>query len=837
MNAHADSPGSFPDSVVSMPRLAEILERTTKGRVHTLRLLGLDGEVILRVERGRPGEPDPAGPRRSARSAVVVRGQTMALVEALGGSDTDPESLSHAAADAAAQIAETWGVAQEIDSLASEIIHAYEELHLLYELGESLAQQMSVASASGLILERLRDAIPARRVELRLEGREEVILTQPGAAPDLSADSQSQRLVTQLRSAGKSMGLVVLIRAGDEPAFTSVEAKLLDGVGTIAASALHNALLFEQLCHQAEALSEREANLSAVMDNVAEGILTVDERGQIASFNPAAESLFGYPLADIVGKPFRILAPELDANDSGDRVSELVDRFALSGDAVEFETIGQRKDGSSFPMDVTVSSMQANRREMLIVSVRDVTERRRWEEVLEHQAHHDALTDLPNRNLLARHLAQEIRAANESSHKVALLLMDLDHFKEVNDTLGHQAGDRLLQQIGPRLKGMIRSKGVIARLGGDEFAVIMGRADEEQAIQLALELLQALDRPFIIDGHSLGVSASIGIALCPDHGPDADTLLKHSDVAMYEAKRGQCGYKVYAPEQDSHSPSRLELKAELRAAIEKDQFILHYQPQVSLRTGLVTHVEALLRWLHPERGLIMPSQFISLAEQLGLIDGLSRWVLGAALAQTRAWLDQGYEITVAVNLSAHNLRDPRLPETIARLLKERGVPPEMLKIEITESSLMSDPLYSFKILSRLSAMGVRIGIDDFGTGYSSLAYLKRLPVDEIKIDKSFVMQMASDENDQAIVRSTIGLGHDLGLVVVAEGVENLHTQDLLSVLGCDLAQGYYLGRPVPPDDLVRAVDALRESSGTMIDEVSRATLERRSELLKLFTAP
>lgn len=816
MDPRGDGGSSFPNAAVGMPRLAEVLDRTTRSCNGSVRLLGLDGSVIVQLDRGRSGIDGGSATYR-ARRPVTARGQVVAEVE-VHGAEPDRDDIERSAEDAALQMSDTWNAAQEIDSLASEIIHSYEELHLLYELGESLAEQISVARAVDLIMDRLQEAIPARRIEICLD--DDSCFSRSGAEVSSSeSEAAPQRLVTLLRSGGKVMGTVGLTRADEDPAFTSVESKLLDGVGAIAASALHNARLYEQLIRQATALAEREENLTAVMDNVAEGIVTVDARGRVASFNPAAEKVFGYSPTEVLGQPFLLLAPEIDP-DQGDAALTLRERLARrAAHSPQFETVGRRKDGGSFPMEVTISQMQANGQQMLIVSARDITERRRWEEVLEHRAHHDALTDLPNRSLLSIHLSDKIRSAAQSGASLALLLLDLDHFKDVNDTLGHQTGDRLLQEIGRRLQGAIPKGAMIARLGGDEFALVLAEADAPGAAEVALEILQALDRPLIVDGHSLVASASIGIALFPDHGHDVDALLKHGDVAMYEAKRGQHGYRFYAAERDKHSPGRLELRGELRLAIEQDELVLHYQPQIDLRSGLVTRVEALLRWQHPKRGLMMPAQFVSLAEQVGMIDGLSKWVLDAALRQIRLWLDDGREMSVAVNLSAQNLRDSHLPETVARLLNERGVPPSLLKIEITESSLMADPLSALRILSRLSAMGVQIGIDDFGTGYSSLAYLKRLPVDEIKIDKSFVMQMANDDNDHAIVRSTIGLGHDLGLVVVAEGVEDKHTQELLSRLGCDLAQGYFVGRPVPPGDLVRLLQALQEHRPT--DEVIR----------------
>jgi diguanylate cyclase (GGDEF)-like protein len=422
---------------------------------------------------------------------------------------------------------------------------------------------------------------------------------------------------------------------------------------------------------------------------------------------------------------------------------------------------------------------------------------------LEHQAQHDLLTDLPNRHLLHVRLHDAIALCEaDGGGSLALLVIDLDRFKEVNDTFGHQFGDLLLQQIGPRLRDALGPHDTIARLGGDEFAVLLTDADAKRAERVARCLLAALDESFAICEYSLDLAGSIGIALYPEHGADFDVLLRRADVAMYVAKRGGRGYEMYAPDQDQHSPQRLALVGELRRAIDNDGLELFYQPKLGLRSGRLVGVEALVRWPHPQRDLIPPDQFIPLAEQTGLIKSLSRWVIDTALRQAREWQELGIVIPIAVNLSMRDLHDPELPETVAHLLRSWNVPPSRLAVEITENGLMAEPARALQTVSALRGMGIRIAIDDFGTGYSSLAYLKRLPVDELKIDRSFVRDMAEDRDDLAIVRSTISLGHDLGLSIVAEGIEDAATWELLQQLGCDVAQGFYLGRPVRAHDLV-----------------------------------
>jgi diguanylate cyclase (GGDEF)-like protein len=422
---------------------------------------------------------------------------------------------------------------------------------------------------------------------------------------------------------------------------------------------------------------------------------------------------------------------------------------------------------------------------------------------LEYQALHDSLTDLPNRTMLHQRLEHALQKRDQGgSGSVALLVIDLDRFKEVNDTFGHQYGDILLQQIGVRLRDAVGPASTIARLGGDEFAVLLTNADIAHAQTVAQRLLTVLEDGFTIAEYAVDVGGSIGIALSPEHGADADVLLRRADVAMYLAKGASRGYAVYSFEQDQHSPERLALMSELRKAIENDELTLAYQPKVSLKSSRCVGVEALARWHHPQHGNIPPDRFIALAEQTGIMKSLSYWVLNTALKQAHEWQTAGLEVPIAVNLSMRDLHDPDLAETIAGLLNRWRVRPSNLQVEITENGLMADPARALQTLTGLRTLGLRIAIDDFGTGYSSLAYLKRLPVHELKIDRSFIRDLCADAVDRAIVRSTIGLGHDLGLSIVAEGVEDAASWELLNELGCDIGQGYYISRPIPAAELV-----------------------------------
>ncbi len=442
----------------------------------------------------------------------------------------------------------------------------------------------------------------------------------------------------------------------------------------------------------------------------------------------------------------------------------------------------------------------------------------------EEAAFTDQLTALPNRALFLDRLKQMILLSKRNSEKFGVMLLDLDGFKEVNDTLGHQVGDQLLQQIAERLKSSIRASSTIARvvekdgadaehnptlarLGGDEFALLLpDLPGVEGATSVARRIMEILEPHAEIDGNSIVVVGTLGIAMYPEHGEDAESLLRRSDVALYVAKHIHNDFSIYDPAYDTHSVKQLALKAELRMAIEGDQMVLFYQPKLNYKTGTITSVEALVRWQHPERGMIPPDQFIPLSEQRGLIGPLTEWVIEHALWQYNQWQREGYYFQIAVNLSSRVLYDLSLPNKIERLLVQSNVPPSALILEITEEATMIDPKRALDIMNRLRDLGLQLSIDDFGTGYSSLAYLKRLPVAEIKIDRSFVMDMEESENDAKIVHATIDLAHNLGLQVVAEGVETEECLNILKTLNCDYAQGYYLSRPVSADELIEWLD-------------------------------
>lgn len=425
--------------------------------------------------------------------------------------------------------------------------------------------------------------------------------------------------------------------------------------------------------------------------------------------------------------------------------------------------------------------------------------------VLEHQAMHDAthdsLTDLPNRVLLCDRLEQAISHAQRSQQILAFIILDLDRFKEINDTLGHYNGDLLLKQVAARLQRVVRQSDTLARLGGDEFGILLPAINRREDIYTVIKKIQkAFKSPFRMEGLTLDVQASIGGVLYPEHGKDIDTILQRADVAMYVAKQDNRGFTIYTTKMDKHSPRRLTLMGELRQAFDRNELELYYQPKISIDNERVGGVEALVRWNHPVHGFMTPDEFIPLAERSGLIKQLSWWVLQNALSQTVLWHEKGIDIGVAVNISPYILLDPELPEAIIGLLSSHKLPKGTLTLEITETSVLKDPDLALEILLRLADMGIIISIDDFGTGYSSLSYLRKMPASEVKIDKSFVIDMLKNDNDAVIVRATIDLAHNLGMKVVAEGVENKEIAARLKELKCDILQGYYYSRPLAVED-------------------------------------
>jgi diguanylate cyclase (GGDEF)-like protein len=426
---------------------------------------------------------------------------------------------------------------------------------------------------------------------------------------------------------------------------------------------------------------------------------------------------------------------------------------------------------------------------------------------------HDPLTGLANRALLAERFDEALRRSHGEDSRTGLLLLDLDRFKEINDTLGHHYGDQLLTQIGPRVQSILRPEDTIARLGGDEFAVLLPDvAGLDGAMLVAEKIRYALTAPFTVERLDLAVEASIGVVVSGEHGDDASTLLQHADIAMYVAKKQNIGIFPYDPDADGHTPQRLTLLSDLRRALERHELVLHYQPKMTLSTGDVCGVEALVRWQHPQQGLLSPDQFIPLAEHTGLIGPLTDYVLDAALTDIRIWADRGLHVPVAVNLSTRNLLDPELASKVAGLLRKHALPAKVLELEVTESALMTEPVRARETLTRLHDLGIGVAIDDFGVGYSNLSQLRALPVTELKIDRSFVTTMDTDIGNAHIVKGVIDLSHNLGITTIAEGVETEATMAALRIAGCDIVQGYYVAAPMRAAELTTWLGSYRGRS-------------------------
>lgn len=543
-------------------------------------------------------------------------------------------------------------------------------------------------------------------------------------------------------------------------------------------------------------LAQGLAGWEAVLASVEEAVLTVDAAGQVRAANPPAQRLFRAERSQLLGETIDQFLPKLCEGGSTGMA-----RAMEAGR--EREMWARALDGRDFPVQVRLSEVTGEGPARFVVTVRDLSERQAVEARMLHLASHDTLTGLPNRNLLADRMQQAIAAAARNGDHVGVLFVDLDHFKTVNDSLGHQVGDRLLQLAAARIKNCLREEDTVARQGGDEFLVVLPRAARFEDVGLvASKILHALGEPFAIDGHELHASASIGISVFPEDGEDVASLLRNADVAMYYAKsRGRGNYQFFAPEMNRAAAERLKLENALRHALERGEFGLHFQPIVGVADGRPRAAEALLRW-HPADGPVSPDRFIPVAEETGLIVPIGEWVLRQACEQYRMLSGAGVPLArVVVNLSARQFAQRNLVGVVGRILRETGVAPEALGLEITESLLVSNPAEASRVLRVFADMGIQISVDDFGTGYSSLSYLKRFPIHKIKVDRSFVRDVVHDRDDAAIVTAIISMAHSLKCGVVAEGVETEAQLKFLASRGCEEYQGYHFSRPLPSADL------------------------------------
>jgi diguanylate cyclase (GGDEF)-like protein/PAS domain S-box-containing protein len=569
----------------------------------------------------------------------------------------------------------------------------------------------------------------------------------------------------------------------------------------------------------AEALRASEDRYRRIVETAYEGIWVIDAQNMTTFVNPRMAEMLGWTVEEMVGRSV------LDFLDADARASFAANQLSrIKGISAQREIRFTRKDGADLwtLLSIRPNFDEAGHYEGSLAMAMDITERRRVQKALEYQALHDALTGLPNRLLLAERLGEALASAMAAHQQVGVLILDLDHFKEVNETFGLQAGDRLLEQVGPRLQSELGAGDLVARLSGDEFGVVLTNADPTAASTKAACLLEALERPFEVEGQHLELAASIGVAIFPNDGDDVDTLLRRADIALFVAKQGRGAFVRFAPEYEKQGASRLTLMAELRQALhdDNDQLFLQFQPLVSLRDRSLAGVEALVRWQHPQRGLVPPMDFVPFAEKTGLVQPLTRWVLASALKQSAAWHRAGHAIPVSVNISMRDLVDPGFPELVSKLLRDGDAEPSWVRLEITESVIMSKPEQAISTLSQLRKLGIRLAVDDFGTGYSSLAYLDRLPVDEIKIDKSFVSAMAGEVSRTNIVRASIELGHSLRLESVAEGVEDASTWAVLAALACDMAQGYFISPPLLAEEVLPWLARWQQAPGGSLDRAA-----------------
>lgn len=555
----------------------------------------------------------------------------------------------------------------------------------------------------------------------------------------------------------------------------------------------------QELEAEREALRESEKRFRSIFESIQDIYYRTDIHGKVINVSPSCFAITGYKPEEIIGQTVTTFYA-----DSSQR-EDLMQLLRQKGVVNDYEVLLVKKNGVQGTASISAHLVFDDEHRLIGVegTLRDITERKLAEAKMEHLALYDTLTDLPNRTLLHELLQREIASVGPKA-SLALLFIGVDRFKAINETLGHPVGDRALQKIAKRLQQFSHGVIPVARLGGDIFALLLTPiADSQQPFRTAHEILEVFATPLKLEGYTIDVEMSIGIALYPDHGKDADTLMVRTEVAMAAAKLAHSRIAAYDAGMEQYTLEHLQLAGELRKAIEQNELILHYQAKIDMTERCIIGVEALVRWQHPEKGFMAPGLFIPMAEQTGLIHPLTYWVLNEAFAQISQWHQQGLELVMAVNLAVQNLLDAQLVGVIAKGLQDYEVEPAWLMLEITESDLMADPVRAQKTLQQLHAMGIRLSIDDFGTGHSSLAYLKDLPVDELKIDQSFVLNMSSDETQAMIVRTTIGLAHNLGLTTTAEGVETEVVWEQLQALGCDVAQGYFMSRPLAAADFMR----------------------------------
>ena len=623
-----------------------------------------------------------------------------------------------------------------------------------------------------------------------------ILLESPEGGYFQGGSPVKQDLAQEIVSDGESYGLYAV--SGRVGGYGYLDRMRLAALARLTASLLQARVNMDRRAREFALATAKLRQQSQIIEQIHESVITMDMTGFITSWNKGAEQLFGYTALEAIGSNILFLY----ADEGGNEEMPFHDAFLEHGGR-EMEVRRRKKTGEIFWASLTLSSLrnEAGYPLGLIGYITDITPRKEAEERIHHLAYHDMLTGLPNRSLLMRLVDQALLSLRRNALQGAVLFIDLNRFKPINDTLGHTVGDALLQQVALRFRTVLRNEDVVARLGGDEFAVALFGIDQHyQAGFVAQKILATLEQPFLLDGHQLRISASMGISIFPQDATDSETLLRLADIAMYRAKKDDGAdegcYAFYSEEMNQRVLNRLLIENDLRRALGNDELLLHYQPKINLANNRIIGAEALVRWRHPERGLIPPGDFIPVAEETRLVTQVGEWVLEAACKQASAWLCAGLNpIRIAVNVSAREFTQA-LPGRVLAALERHALTPEWLELEITESMLMHSAEHVISIMANITAFGVPLSLDDFGTGYSSLSYLKRFPIETLKIDRSFTMGIPHDTSDCAIASTIISIAKQLQHKVIAEGVENRGQLDFLRQAGCDEVQGYLFSAPI-----------------------------------------
>ena len=707
-----------------------------------------------------------------------------------------------------------------------------QELQTLYRVSEICLRADSADAAFQEVVDEVRQAagFPMVAIELYDEARQKMIF-KATAGLTLERDFEVDATQTLSGVVARSGQVLVETNARDRPetvnqslralnakSFVCVPMLIGDKVVGVLSLASPEAMPVEErqvqwlasLANSVVSMLERRRSeqhlrlITQVFENSDEGIVVADKDVRIVFVNHAFTDITGYAAEEVLGQNPRVLS---SGRHGKEFFAEMWNILHTSGHW-QGEIWNRRKNGKVYPewLTITTAHNDADEVSHYIANFSDISERKAADERILYLANYDALTGLPNRTLLRDRMEHEITVAHRRHKQAGVLCLDLDNFKTINDSLGHSTGDLLLQAVAERLKECVREGDTLARLGGDDFVVVL--SDFHQAgdtVQVAQKILDALSRPYNIVGHELIVTSSIGISIYPDDGKDAESLLKNADAAMYHAKQsGRNNYKFFTHDMNARVLQRLSLEGSLRRALEREEFVLHYQPQVEIGSGRIVGLEALIRWQHPDMGMVSPAQFIPVAEESGLIVPIGEWVLNEACRQNRAWQDEGLPaVPVAVNISARQLWQKGLARVIEQALRDSGLPARYLELEMTESAIMHDMEQLIEMLREFSAMGLQLSIDDFGTGYSSLNYVKRFPLDKLKIDQSFVRDLTTDPDDAAITSAIISMARSLNLKVIAEGVETVEQLRFLAAHQCDEIQGYYFSRPLPAPEAAR----------------------------------